>query len=167
MIAVLGEYAYINGGEVSQLDADGKPVKSYPSNGNDGKRPNGTAVPLRRGREWHELPNGTYEIFVFGGTNTVNTYDDVFFLSSPGFVRTQVIYGAKSIRRFHTCAVVGRRHMLSVGGSDGQTGWSWVDPWPQGLGLFDMTDWVWKTDYDASAKDYETSGVITDWYKNK
>ncbi|KAJ0160036.1 hypothetical protein CTA2_8664, partial [Colletotrichum tanaceti] len=110
--------------------------------------------------------NGTYEIFVFGGTNTVNTYDDVFVLSLPGFVWTQVIYEAKNPRRFHTCAVVGRRQMLSVGGSDGQTGWSGVDPWPQGLGLFDMTDWVWKTDYDANAKEYETSSIIRDWYKN-
>lgn len=109
----------------------------------------------------------TWNSFVFGGTNTVNTYDDVFVLSLPGFVWTQVIYDAKNSRRFHTCAVVGRRQMLSVGGWDGQTGWSGVDPWPQGLGLFDMTEWVWKTDYDANAKDYEASSVIQDWYKKK
>ncbi|GKT48136.1 Kelch repeat-containing protein [Colletotrichum spaethianum] len=110
---------------------------------------------------------GTYEIFVFGGTNTEKskTYDDVFVLSLPGFVWTQVIYDATNPRRYHSCAVVGRRQMLSVGGTDGRTGWSGADPWPQGLGLFDMTNWTWKTNYDADAKNYETSSTIQDWYK--
>ncbi|KDN61375.1 putative kelch repeat protein [Colletotrichum sublineola] len=115
--------------------------------------------------------NGTYEMgasFVFGGTNTDKrkTYDDVFVLSLPGFVWTQVIYDATNPRRHHSCAVVGRRQMLSVGGVDGVTGWSRADPWPQGLGLFDMTDWTWKTEYDADAKVYETPSTIQDWYKD-
>ncbi|KAK2007686.1 kelch repeat protein, partial [Colletotrichum eremochloae] len=111
--------------------------------------------------------NGTYEIFVFGGTNTDKrkTYDDVFVLCLPGFVWTQVIYDATNPRRHHSCAVVGRRQM-SVGGVDGVTGWSRADPWPQGLGLFDMTDWTWKTEYDADAKVYETPSTIQDWYKD-
>ncbi|GKT83741.1 kelch repeat protein [Colletotrichum tofieldiae] len=32
-VAVLSDYVYIDGGEVSQLDADGNPIKSYASNG--------------------------------------------------------------------------------------------------------------------------------------
>ncbi|KAK1974288.1 hypothetical protein LZ30DRAFT_416493 [Colletotrichum cereale] len=113
--------------------------------------------------------NGTYEIFVFGGTNEEKriTYDDVFVLSLPGFTWTQIIYNPANPRRYHSCAIVGNRQMLSVGGTDGQTAWSTVDPWPQGLGLFDMTDWTWKTDYDANAEAYETSSIIRDWYKNK
>ncbi|KAJ0158488.1 hypothetical protein CTA2_11484, partial [Colletotrichum tanaceti] len=38
-VAVLGDYAYIDGGEVSQLDADGRPIKSYPSNGSESHPP--------------------------------------------------------------------------------------------------------------------------------
>lgn len=104
---------------------------------------------------------------MFGGTNpdTGASFDDVFVLSLPGFVWTQVPYEAKLTRRFHTCAVVGRRQMLSVGGTDGKTAWSGADPWPRGLGLFDMVDWTWKNDYDADAKEYETAKTIQDWYQ--
>ncbi|OLN87990.1 Kelch repeat-containing protein-like protein 1 [Colletotrichum chlorophyti] len=111
--------------------------------------------------------NGTYEIFVFGGanSNTGSTYDDVFVLSLPGFVWTQFAYEAKSPRTGHSCAVVGRRQMLSVGGMS-SSGWASPDPWPQGLGLFDMTEWAWKTDYDADAKEYESSQTIKDWYQD-
>ncbi|KAL0936118.1 kelch repeat protein [Colletotrichum truncatum] len=115
-----------------------------------------------------EGKNGTYEIFVFGGTNTEtgSTFDDVFVLSLPGFVWTQVQYQSKNLRRYHNCAVVGRRQMLSVGGTDGITGWSGADPWPNGLGIFDMTDLKWKSDYDTNAEDYETAKSIQDWYQN-
>ncbi|KAF4815689.1 Kelch repeat-containing protein [Colletotrichum siamense] len=127
----------------------------------------GTPPTARRGFCYvgAEGKNGTYEIFVFGGTNTDSgsTFDDVFVLSLPGFVWTQVPYESKNTRRYHTCTVVGRRQMLSVGGTDGKTAWSGADPWPNGLGLFDMTDWEWKTDYDAEAKDYETANTIRDW----
>ncbi|KAF4926614.1 Kelch repeat-containing protein [Colletotrichum viniferum] len=127
----------------------------------------GTPPTARRGFCYvgAEGQNGTYEIFVFGGTNTDSgsTFDDVFVLSLPGFVWTQVSYESKKRRRFHTCTVVGRRQMLSVGGTDGKTAWSGADPWPNGLGMFDMTDWEWKTDYDAEAKDYETANTIRDW----
>ncbi|KAK1958754.1 hypothetical protein LY78DRAFT_725967 [Colletotrichum sublineola] len=296
-VAVLGDYAYIDGGEVSQLDAEGNPIKSYASNGVNstlsidlskswsasnvtirelskesqarsgqaiwkneatntlriwgGHSPNGAPRegPIswrfeadgRGGGKWSkEIPTNpaffadlrrseegafvstpdagfwfgggatgwtnpnpvpqavpgmvTYNMttkswtnetttafsenvitiltrgasFVFGGTNTDKrkTYDDVFVLSLPGFVWTQVIYDATNPRRHHSCAVVGRRQMLSVGGVDGVTGWSRADPWPQGLGLFDMTDWTWKTEYDADAKVYETPSTIQDWYKD-
>lgn len=74
-------------------------------------------------------------------------------------------YKSTLTRRYQTCTVVGRRQMLSVGGADGKTGWTSQDPWPRGLGLFDMTDWVWKSDYDADAADYETHKTIQDWYQ--
>ncbi|KAJ3955659.1 hypothetical protein N0V92_007807 [Colletotrichum tropicale] len=119
----------------------------------------GTPPTARRGFCYvgAEGKNGTYEIG--------STFDDVFVLSLPGFVWTQVPYESKNTRRYHTCTVVGRRQMLSVGGTDGKTAWSGPDPWPNGLGLFDMTDWAWKTDYDAEAKDYETANTIRDWYE--
>ncbi|TDZ39912.1 Glycosyltransferase sdnJ [Colletotrichum trifolii] len=129
----------------------------------------GTAPTARRGFCYvgAEGKNGTYEIFVFGGTNsdTGSSFDDVYVLSLPGFVWTQVPYESKITRRSHSCAVVGRRQMLSVGGTDGKTGWSGRDMWPQGLGLFDMTEWYWKDTYDAEAKDYETSKTIQEWYE--
>ncbi|KAF6830910.1 kelch repeat protein [Colletotrichum plurivorum] len=129
----------------------------------------GTAPTARRGFCYvgAEGKNGTYEVFVFGGFNgdTQATFDDVFVLSLPGFVWTQVPYKSALTRRYQTCTLVGRRQMLSVGGTDGKTGWTGEDPWPRGLGLFDMTDWVWKTDYNADAADYETHKTIQDWYQ--
>lgn len=60
--------------------------------------------------------------------------------------------------------------MLVVGGmdysSDGfsSTVWETTDPWPQGLGIFDMHDLAWKPSYDAEALTYKAPGMIREWY---
>lgn len=116
-----------------------------------------------------EGKNGTYEIFVFGGLGGDNRpYDDVFILSLPAFTWTTAPYMPKSPRYLHSCAVVGKRQMLVVGGVD-ENIWNSLtpDPWPQGLGIFDMTDLKWKTDYDANAEDYETPSTVRLWYEEK
>ena len=39
-----------------------------------------------------------------------------------------------------------------------------VDPWPQGLGVFDITDLEWKDRYDASAGPYQTPEMVKQYY---
>ena len=38
------------------------------------------------------------------------------------------------------------------------------DPWPQGLGVFDMTNLVFQDRYDSNAPDYTTPQVLKDYY---
>ncbi|KAG7053227.1 kelch repeat protein, partial [Colletotrichum scovillei] len=113
--------------------------------------------------------------FLFGGTagSSNRAYSDVFVLSLPGFVWRQVQYDDVSPRTDHHCAVVGNRQMIVVGGrttskSVGNLkGWALRDPWPQGLGLFDLAEWTWKDDYNASAGAYRSHEEIQRWYREK
>lgn len=43
------------------------------------------------------------------------------------------------------------------------------DPFPQGLGIFDLVDLAWSKDgkYDADAEDYRTPKIVEDWYQDK
>lgn len=59
--------------------------------------------------------------------------------------------------------------MLVVGGH-GQNKSLWnQDPFPQGLGIFDLTDLAWSKDgnYDAEAWDYMAPKLVEDWYKDR
>ncbi|KAF3351459.1 hypothetical protein VD0002_g4822 [Verticillium dahliae] len=118
-----------------------------------------------------EGKNGTYEIgFVFGGRNQRDNqaYDDAYVLTLPGFHWEKVDYESKSPRSGHACLVVGKRQMLSIGGVNHEPGmpdlWLDRDPWPQGLGVFDITELKWTNEYDADAEDYDSPEVIKSWY---
>jgi hypothetical protein len=58
--------------------------------------------------------------------------------------------------------------MISIGGiqDHGTTDtWAtWKDPWPNGLGIFDMTALNWTDTYDAKADPYERGGLVDDFY---
>ncbi|KAK2028033.1 hypothetical protein LX32DRAFT_640423 [Colletotrichum zoysiae] len=111
-------------------------------------------------------PNGTYEIFVFGGANDRVAFDDVYILSLPGFVWQQADARPQNgtARAFMSCALAGRRQMIVVGGSDQRESPRGKDPFPQGLGIFDVTDLQWKDEYDAEAAEYDSPAVIKSWY---
>ncbi|KAK3290355.1 uncharacterized protein B0H64DRAFT_63622 [Chaetomium fimeti] len=113
-----------------------------------------------------ETSDGGYDIFLSGGYNYRDKfpYDDAYVLSLPGFVWTKLPDPETGARQSHTCVSVGKRQVLSIGGTD--TGWAQPDPAPQGLLLFDMTEMKWKTSYDANAAAYERATVIDTWYNN-
>ncbi|KAK8004360.1 DHA14-like major facilitator [Apiospora arundinis] len=125
-------------------------------------------------------PNGTYEIFIYGGVmgQTWSTATaDIYVLSLPGFVFFK-LPNQGTPRTGHACALVGKggkkrtpRQMLSVGGTEGFRGIvnhiSSVkdpDPWKQGLGVLDLTEMVWKSQYDADADPYDTPKMVKEWY---
>ncbi|KAM0334379.1 hypothetical protein ACHAQA_001405 [Verticillium albo-atrum] len=133
------------------------------------QRTTGTAP---SGRFYHcsagvEGKNGT---FIYGGRNDRNNevYDDAYVLTLPGFHWEKVDYEAKSPRSGHACLVVGKRQLLSFGGVNHEPGmpklWQDPDPWPQGLGVFDMTELNWTNEYDADASDYDSPQVVKSWY---
>ncbi|KAK7910925.1 kelch repeat protein [Apiospora marii] len=128
-------------------------------------------------------PNGTYEIFIYGGLSGQDQSSaaaDMFVLSLPGFVFFK-LPSAGTPRAYHACALVGPsgkretnkppRQMLSVGGIANVKGLVYSnysvidpDPWKQGLGVFDLTEMVWKDRYDADADAYDTPKMVRDWY---
>ncbi|KAH8752940.1 hypothetical protein BGZ57DRAFT_912299 [Hyaloscypha finlandica] len=116
--------------------------------------------------------NGTYEIFIYSGeiSSTRKPYDEIYVLSIPGFVWFKADYPPQSPRIFHTCEVVGRRQLVTIGGLNHHYSpsipnvWDVKDTFSQGLGIFDMTDMVWKDSYDANASDYRSPEVVKDWY---
>jgi len=127
-----------------------------------------------------ESNNGTFEIFldwdqaknisfVFGGHDASrNTYDKVYVLSLPSFEWTELDSRTEP-RAAMGCALVGRRQMLTVGGTDLSRRqadlWETADRFPQGLGIFDLTDLQWKTSFDASTRAYESPESVRRWYE--
>lgn len=71
-------------------------------------------------------------------------------------------------RAFLSCAAVGRQ-LVVVGGVSEQSNKQWsvdqTDPWPQGVGVFDLTDMRWRGDFAPDAGDYDSPAVVQEWYK--
>ncbi|KAK1776751.1 hypothetical protein QBC45DRAFT_356772 [Copromyces sp. CBS 386.78] len=116
-------------------------------------------------------PAGTYELFIYGGADRAFTefYDDIYILSLPGFVWLKTDAHSVEPRNNHDCVVVGKRQMLVVGGH-GQNKSLWAeDPFPQGLGIFDMVDLTWSEEgkYEAGAEDYRTPKLVEEWYQDR
>jgi hypothetical protein len=124
------------------------------------------------------------QIFLYGGyAGLPNGFESpayptvaqglVYVLSLPSFHwikhnNTPPAFG----RWLHSCNVVGSRQMVSIGGKVVTPGTSQSlsfsagvpDPWPQGLGIFDMSEMEWKSEYDPSAPPYVTPDVIQNYY---
>lgn len=66
------------------------------------------------------------------------------------------------------CAVAGQRQMITVGGINRKLGvptfFKDRDPFPQGLGIFDLTELKWKDQYDAGAANYQSPDAVKAWY---
>jgi len=71
------------------------------------------------------------------------------------------------IRRLgHTCSVIGKRQMISIGGNQEATLTN-QDPWTKGLGIFDIdVDHSWTNAYDAAAPAYERPSLVSQFYAN-
>lgn len=122
--------------------------------------------------------------FMYGGTTGKNTSSNavemskVFILSLPSFHWIEVPERADTWRTEHTCQTIGpsstgkhnRRQMVSIGGVMDPnpfypTDYSDVrDTWTSGMKIFDLTKLTWGNVYDASAKPYERSQLVNDYY---
>ncbi|KAL8715201.1 MAG: hypothetical protein Q9220_001159 [cf. Caloplaca sp. 1 TL-2023] len=127
--------------------------------------------------------NGTYEIFMYGGSldetggqllsqqnQTIIDLDQVYVLSLPAFTWFRASYPATNPRSGHTCELVGKRQMLTIGGSDprgydSNTGQVAKDPARHGIQIFDLTELQWASQYDANAEAYKSPQVVKDWYQ--
>lgn len=113
--------------------------------------------------------------FILGGS-TNSTWDlshpddagyrSVYALSLPAFRWFKSPEDSNVRRAEHSCQVVGNRQMLVIGGSfpSDPAGIAAEDPWPNGLGVFDMTAFAWSGLYNATAEAYSQSSVIRNYY---
>ena len=132
---------------------------------------------------------GGYEIFVYGGQTGNFLYgpggtrsqaildqnaamNEVHVLTVPGFTWFKANDTSAASRTGHTCEVAGQRQLLSLGGLDPSASTirvsaSLPDPFARGIGVFDMVDLKWKSNYDANAPPYTQPDVIKAWYRQK
>jgi hypothetical protein len=87
----------------------------------------------------------------------------VYLLSLPAFRWFKANATTEVRRASHTCNLIGKRQMISIGGrlpsSRSHIGLE-SDPWSSGIGIFDMTLLRWQDHYDAGAEIYDTAEVV-------
>ncbi|OQO12636.1 hypothetical protein B0A48_02098 [Cryoendolithus antarcticus] len=116
--------------------------------------------------------NGTYEIFMYGGNagqiDTTISQGVVVVLSLPSFNWQVHSSNATYSRVGHAYNAIGNRQMAIIGGlilgSAGEYDFE-PDPWPNGIGIFDMSAFEWSASYDASAAAYVTPDIVKQHYQ--
>lgn len=128
-----------------------------------------------------KLPTGDNRLtrpssFVYAGLSLVSggeLVDEVWVLSLPGFFWTKADYEAEHPRMGHACVAAGNRQLVSVGGFNNNDGlnysawWRVQDNFPQGLGVFDLTELQWKDSFNPDAAAYESPDEVKAWYRDK
>ena len=109
---------------------------------------------------------------MYGGRGVGNpdALNGVYVLSLPGFVWHEAPHPQSAFREHHACITV-KNQMISIGGHTGDNKRDHLgrvdvtpDPWPNGIGIFDMTNLSWGIQYNAEAPPYATPQLIRDWY---
>jgi hypothetical protein len=115
-------------------------------------------------------PNGTHEIFLFGGydASTSTGFQEIYVLSIPGFVWIKADITTGGTRASQQCVLAGNRQMIVVGGNDPvksfTASYQDVDPWTNGIGVIDVSALSWKDSFDPDAQAYASPDVVTSWY---
>ena len=96
---------------------------------------------------------------------------DVYLLSIPGFVWFKANDTSAAPRAGHTCEFAGGRQMISIGGLDPtatnfNNGYLMPDNNTKTLGVFDLVDLTWKTEYDSNAQPYTLPAAVQSWYSS-
>lgn len=121
--------------------------------------------------------------FVYGGWggdlgSTTIQFDDIHVLSLPAFRWFKANYTASHPRHAHTCEAVGGSQILTIGGADSNSQLQYglgtdlqkstfnssVDPFKQGLAIFDMTTMQFADHYAAHPPAYEQSEPVKAYY---
>lgn len=96
--------------------------------------------------------------------NNASSIQNVHVLSVPAFKWTEMPNTSQPPRFNPTCQVIGKRQMVVVGGWGASQNISDEDrdqdPYPNGIGLFDMTALTWSGNYNANAAAYERPAVL-------
>jgi hypothetical protein len=111
--------------------------------------------------------------FIHGGYNalTLEIYDDIHVLTIPGFIWFKFPAPAPAARFSHTCELIGGSQVMTIGGLTNPQSkqniyydFTIPDPYVQGIGIFDATAVVWKSQYDVDAPPYPSPKPVKYWY---
>jgi hypothetical protein len=115
--------------------------------------------------------DSSMEIFIHGGFSGFTTlaYDDVWVLSLPSFSWYKADYTPGIGRTLHTCDVA-NGNMIVIGGTSNDDSWitgndvtgtqSYKDPWPWGIGVFDMSRMEWASEFNPNLGPYTTPVMV-------
>lgn len=115
--------------------------------------------------------DSSMEIFIHGGFGGFTTlaYDDIYVLSLPSFSWYKADYAPGIGRTLHTCNAH-NGNMIVIGGTSNDASWitgndvtgtqSYKDPWPWGLGVFDMSKMEWASEFNPSLGPYTTPNMV-------
>ncbi|KAI9668477.1 MAG: hypothetical protein M1829_005355 [Trizodia sp. TS-e1964] len=114
--------------------------------------------------------SSTYEIFVYGGwigsfSSTDNSDShNVYILTLPAF--RWIRAAASTLPRAGSSCQVVNSQMISFGGWDptGTLPFTTADPFTYGVGVFDLTSLSWNNGFNASARPYMRSDLVTAFY---
>ena len=93
--------------------------------------------------------------------------DQIYILSLPSFTWFKADYPPRAGRIHHTCHAVNNQ-LVAIGGLDPLASGDYngtADPWPQGLGIFDMNALVWKDSFNGTAPKYTPPDIVTQYIK--
>lgn len=125
--------------------------------------------------------NRTYEILVYAGWNNTlgeysTSFDAAYILSLPSFNWFKADYEATSPRHALTCEHIGGGQVLTVGGLDTSQHdasnqyrgvFHTVDPFPQGLGVFDLSTMSFADLFEVNKTTYEYADALSTYYQTR
>jgi hypothetical protein len=101
--------------------------------------------------------------YLYGGRDptTNKLFDDIYILSLPSFTWVQM-YSGNSPRWGHTCHLVAKRQLLTVGGNLNSNTTKGCDWETKGVGIMDLSTKTWGSVYNAYAAPYQVTQDVVD-----
>ena len=124
----------------------------------------------------HRLVYGGHDDSLVDGSVTPDTnetqhqssFNQIYVLSLPGFVWFKANDTSGPAKYGHTCENIGNGQMVSIGGLDPSNEFfaavKDADPFPQGLGIFNMVNLSWAQSFYSDAGPYTAPDVVKEWY---
>ena len=106
--------------------------------------------------------NSSYNIYMYGGRDRSQAFDQVYVLSLPSF-KWMKLWEGDSPRWGHTCHAVGNSgsQMITVGGvpdTDFTNGCDWET---KGVSIYDMSSGLWGSVYNAFDGEYQIPNAVS------
>ncbi|OJJ29700.1 hypothetical protein ASPWEDRAFT_122305 [Aspergillus wentii DTO 134E9] len=103
--------------------------------------------------------NSSHNIYMYGGRDFSTDYDELYILSLPSFKWIKVWQG-ESPRWGHTCHVVGKSQLLTVGGADDGNFTRGCDWETKMVGVYDLSRGTWGSVYKSYDDAYQVPRTV-------
>jgi hypothetical protein len=103
--------------------------------------------------------NSSHSIYLYGGKGEKDVYDQTYVLSIPSFIWIKIMEGA-SPRYAHSCHVVGKSQMLTVGGARYENITHGCDWEYRSVAILNLKNSQWGNVFDYNAGEYELPAKI-------